>query len=88
MSRPLVVWDRRMLGYHHATHHPMDPIRWELTWALASELGVLDHYQVLKPEVADDETLGAIVTHVLVHEVGHHFGLSDDDMHAIEAGAG
>jgi predicted Zn-dependent protease with MMP-like domain len=31
-----------------------------------------------------EETLGAIVKHVLVHEIGHHFGLSDDDMHAIE----
>jgi predicted Zn-dependent protease with MMP-like domain len=32
-----------------------------------------------------DETLGTIVRHVLVHEIGHHFGLSDDDMAAIEA---
>jgi predicted Zn-dependent protease with MMP-like domain len=32
-----------------------------------------------------EETLGKIVTHVLVHEIGHHFGLSDDDMAAIEA---
>jgi len=32
-----------------------------------------------------DETLGAIIAHVLVHEIGHHFGLSDDDMAAIEA---
>jgi predicted Zn-dependent protease with MMP-like domain len=31
-----------------------------------------------------DEALGNIVTHVLVHEIGHHFGLSDDDMAAIE----
>lgn len=31
-----------------------------------------------------DVTLGDLVTHVLVHEIGHHFGLSDDDMHAIE----
>jgi predicted Zn-dependent protease with MMP-like domain len=31
-----------------------------------------------------DETLGAIIKHVLVHEIGHHFGLSDDDMIAIE----
>ena len=31
-----------------------------------------------------DEMLGAIIAHVLVHEIGHHFGLSDDDMHAIE----
>lgn len=29
-------------------------------------------------------TLEDLVTHVIVHEVGHHFGLSDDDMHAIE----
>ena len=35
-----------------------------------------------------DETLGAIVTHVLVHEIGHHFGLSDDDIEEIEAAAG
>src|ERR1700677_1118354 len=34
-----------------------------------------------------DETLGAIVAHVLVHEIGHHFGLSDDDMEGIEATA-
>jgi predicted Zn-dependent protease with MMP-like domain len=34
-----------------------------------------------------DETLGAIVKHVLIHEIGHHFGLSDDDMHAIERAA-
>ncbi len=32
-----------------------------------------------------DETLGHIVRHVLIHEIGHHFGLSDDDMEAIEA---
>lgn len=35
----------------------------------------------------NDETLGQIVTHVLVHEIGHHFGLSDADMEAIEAAA-
>ncbi len=34
-----------------------------------------------------DETLGAIVKHVLVHEIGHHFGLSDADMAAIEQAA-
>ena len=32
-----------------------------------------------------DDTLGAVVTHVLVHEIGHHFGLSDEDIDAIEA---
>lgn len=36
----------------------------------------------------NEETLGHIVTHVLVHEIGHHFGLSDADMEAIERAAG
>ena len=31
-----------------------------------------------------EDTLGDIVTHVLVHEIGHHFGLSDADMEEIE----
>lgn len=35
-----------------------------------------------------DETLGKIVTHVLIHEIGHHFGLSDEDMERVEALAG
>ena len=35
-----------------------------------------------------DESLGAIVTHVMVHEIGHHFGFSDEDMEAIEQAAG
>jgi predicted Zn-dependent protease with MMP-like domain len=30
------------------------------------------------------ETLGHIVRHVLIHEIGHHFGLSDEDMETIE----
>ncbi len=31
-----------------------------------------------------EEPLGHIVRHVLIHEIGHHFGLSDDDMESIE----
>ncbi len=34
------------------------------------------------------EHLGAVVRHVLIHEIGHHFGLSDEDMDAIEGAGG
>ncbi|MBV6658719.1 MAG: metallopeptidase family protein [Devosiaceae bacterium] len=34
-----------------------------------------------------EETLGSVVRHVFIHELGHHIGLSDDDMERIEAGA-
>lgn len=33
----------------------------------------------------NEETLGSIINHVLIHELGHHFGLSDDDMAHIES---
>ena|SRR5579872_4603607 len=29
-------------------------------------------------------SLDQIVSHILIHEIGHHFGFSDDDMHALE----
>jgi len=45
-----------------------------------------------KPILAEWQSTGvdlqSLVTHVVVHEVGHHFGLSDEDMHALEAGTG
>ena len=35
-----------------------------------------------------NESLEHLVAHVLVHEVGHHFGLSDETMHALEEAVG
>ncbi len=32
-----------------------------------------------------EDSFEEVVAHVLIHEIGHHFGLSDDDMYAIEA---
>lgn len=32
-----------------------------------------------------DVTLGDLIAHVLIHEIGHHFGLTDDDIDNIEA---
>ncbi|WJS03258.1 metallopeptidase family protein [Roseibium aggregatum] len=42
---------------------------------------ILDYWAAM------DETLGDVVAHVLIHEIGHHFGLSDQDMERIEAAA-
>ena len=40
-------------------------------------------------EWADGEVqLERLVRHILIHEAGHHFGFSDEDMHAIEEAAG
>ena len=55
-----------MLGYHHpGGQHPMNPLRWELTWQLAGALGVVDGYSVVAPGPADVATLG------LVHTLGY-----------------
>ena len=43
---------------------------------------------ILDEWASGDDTLEHLVAHVLVHEIGHHFGLSDDDMHALEDAAG
>ena len=41
---------------------------------------------ILAEWIDDGETtLGDLIRHVLVHEIGHHFGLSDDDIERIEA---
>jgi predicted Zn-dependent protease with MMP-like domain len=42
---------------------------------------------ILEEWAEGGESLGDLITHVLVHEIGHHFGFSDDDMERIEAGA-
>lgn len=42
---------------------------------------ILDYWAAM------DESLGDVVAHVLIHEIGHHFGLSDQDMERIEAAA-
>ena len=39
---------------------------------------------ILDEWAAGEDTLEHLVAHILIHEVGHHFGLSDADMHALE----
>ena len=42
---------------------------------------------ILAEWVEEGELFDHLIRHILIHEVGHHFGLSDDDMHALEDGA-
>jgi predicted Zn-dependent protease with MMP-like domain len=65
------------LAQREANHGTPDP-----TMILLYRRPILDYW------AEHHETLGDIVRHVLVHEIGHHFGLSDDDMEAIEDSAG
>lgn len=43
---------------------------------------------LLEEWVETGVTLEALIAHVVIHEIGHHFGLSDADMHALEDAAG
>jgi predicted Zn-dependent protease with MMP-like domain len=70
-----------LLGLYHgvdlARQSIMDP-------AALPEMVFLYRRPILDYWAEHEDTLGQIVTHVLVHEIGHHFGLSDADMHRIE----
>jgi acetoin utilization protein AcuC len=59
----LVLWDDTMLGYNLGDH-PLDPVRLELTVALARDLGVLDRDGVVveKPRVATDDEVMTVHT--------------------------
>ncbi len=60
MAPPLVIWDPAMLAYDLGGSHPLHPLRWELTWELAGQLGVLDGIDRFAPRPADDATLARI----------------------------
>jgi predicted Zn-dependent protease with MMP-like domain len=58
---------------------------------LSGELPAMIHLYrrpLLDEWVETGVSLEELVTHVIVHEVGHHFGFSDKDMHEIEHNSG
>ena len=65
------------VGMAHASAIPATGVMPNRIWLYRRP--ILDYW------AEHEETLGNVVTHVLVHEIGHHFGLSDEDMDAIEA---
>lgn len=58
-------------------------------WAATEPSRVFLYRRPILDEWAErgDVTLEALISHVLVHEIGHHFGLSDPQIDAIEAAA-
>ena len=56
-----VIWDPALLGYDMGDH-PMNPVRVELTMALARDLGILDRpaVRMIVPEPADEAALTRI----------------------------
>ena len=44
---------------------------------------ILDYWD----EGEREESIRHIIAHVLIHEIGHHFGFSDEDMERIEESA-
>ncbi len=39
---------------------------------------------ILDEWASGEHSLERLVAHILIHEAGHHFGFSDEDMHALE----
>lgn len=76
------AWD--LTGLYHGR-----PVDEQSVWISGEMPAVISLYrQPLLAEWCETGVgLEELVTHVVVHEVGHHFGLSDEEMHAIEDGA-
>lgn len=72
-------WD--LTGLYHGR-----PVGEQSIWASGEMPPVITLYRqpLLQEWRETGVDLADLVTHVIVHEVGHHFGLSDDDMHRIE----
>ncbi len=82
-GRTVVVWDEALLGYDLG-EHPLDPVRVELTMALAGDLGVLRRpgVSVVRPEPADDDLLELVHTRRYIDAVRRQapgFGMHTPD---------
>ena len=90
MVPPLVIWDPGMLRYNLGGTHPFHPLRWELTWRLAADLGVTAGLDLFAPPPAGDDVLAMVHTRDYIDavrrasvadfggSVGHGLGTADN----------
>lgn len=66
------------------------PLSEQSVWSTGDMPPIISLFRMplLNEWIESEVTLEELVVHVLVHEVGHHFGLSDADMEALENAAG
>jgi predicted Zn-dependent protease with MMP-like domain len=72
-----------LLGLYHGValpHKSVTSTRAEPDMVFLYRRPILDYW------CENDDTLDAVVRHVLIHEIGHHLGFSDEDMERIEEG--
>ncbi|MBD0427214.1 metallopeptidase family protein [Aquisalinus flavus] len=70
-----------LLGLYHGVDVTRKSL-WDLN--VQNDMIFLYRKPILNMARHSSDTLEHIIEHVLIHEIGHHFGLSDDDMHALE----
>lgn len=75
-------WD--LLGLYHGVSLDRKSV---LDVAVGPDMVFLYREPILLYAEEEGDSVADVVTHVLVHEIGHHFGLSDEDMERIEQSA-
>jgi predicted Zn-dependent protease with MMP-like domain len=73
-------WD--LLGLYHGVGLPFKSVH---DVAHGPDMIFLYRQPILRYARQEGEDVDEVIRHVLIHEIGHHFGFSDDDMEDIEA---
>ncbi|WP_088343657.1 MULTISPECIES: metallopeptidase family protein [Rhodomicrobium] len=82
LDRMRIRNEYNLLGLYHGIGLPF-----KSTWDVPHGPDMIFLYRIpiLAFAHTDRQPVRDVIAHVLIHEIGHHFGFSDDDMHAIEA---
>ncbi len=87
-AEPAILRDFGMEDPYELTglYHGVDLTQKSISWSQVEPDRIFLYRLPILAEWVErgDETLGHLIQHVLIHEIGHHFGLSDAAMHEIE----